>query len=108
MPGAARFKANNLMWRKTENIGSQRRGLLETRSGVVATPFFMPIATKGAVKHILPLELRELGAEIVLGNTYHLWLRPGHELIGQAGGLHRFMDWPGPILTDSGGYQVFS
>jgi len=68
----------------------------------------MPIATKGAVKNILPSELKEIGAEIVLGNTYHLWLRPGDKLIKRAGGLHEFMDWDGPILTDSGGFQVFS
>ena len=79
-----------------------------TPHGAIETPFFMPIATKGAVKHTLPRELRELGAQIVLGNTYHLWLRPGHDLVERAGGLHRFMDWDGPILTDSGGFQVFS
>ena len=87
---------------------SARRGTLETAHGRISTPFFMPIATKGAVKHLLPHELRELGAQIVLGNTYHLWLRPGHELIARAGDLHSFMDWDGPILTDSGGFQVFS
>lgn len=76
--------------------------------GAVSTPFFLPIATKGAVKNITPEELKDLGAEIILGNTYHLWLRPGHELIREIGGLHHFMNWSGPILTDSGGYQVFS
>lgn len=86
----------------------QRIGLLKTRSGVVHTPFFMPIATKGAVKNVSPEDLLEIGAEIVLGNTYHLWLRPGDELVKKAGGLHEFMNWRGPILTDSGGYQVFS
>jgi queuine tRNA-ribosyltransferase len=75
---------------------------------MINTPFFLPIATKGAVKNLAPEELRELGAEIVLGNTYHLWLRPGERLVKRAGGLHRFMNWDGPILTDSGGYQVFS
>lgn len=90
---------------KKEN---RRIGKLQTKSGVINTPFFMPIATKGAVKNISPEDLREIGAEIVLGNTYHLWLRPGDELIARAGGLHRFMNWNGPILTDSGGYQVFS
>lgn len=85
-----------------------RVGLLKTKSGVIHTPFFMPIATKGAVKNVSPEDLREIGAEIVLGNTYHLWLRPGDELIKKAGGLHKFMNWNGPILTDSGGYQVFS
>ncbi len=79
-----------------------------TAHGTVNTPFFLPIATKGAVKNLTPNELRELGAEIILGNTYHLWLRPGEKLIKKAGNLHRFMNWDGPILTDSGGYQVFS
>lgn len=96
----------------------RRSGKLHTRNGVVHTPFFMPIATKGAVKSLTPEELRAIGAEIVLGNTYHLWLRPGDELIAKAGeaagegasniGLHGFMNWHGPILTDSGGFQVFS
>jgi queuine tRNA-ribosyltransferase len=87
---------------------NRRVGLLHTKSGVIHTPFFMPIATKGAVKNISPEDLRSIGAQIVLGNTYHLWLRPGDELIAKAGGLHNFMHWDGPILTDSGGYQVFS
>lgn len=86
----------------------RRIGKLQTKSGVINTPFFMPIATKGAVKNISPEDLEKMGAEIVLGNTYHLWLRPGDELIARAGGLHQFMHWGGPILTDSGGYQVFS
>ncbi|MDP1884811.1 MAG: tRNA guanosine(34) transglycosylase Tgt [Candidatus Moranbacteria bacterium] len=85
-----------------------RVGKLRTKNGEINTPFFMPIATKGAVKNVLPRELKEIGAEIALGNTYHLWLRPGDGLIARAGGLHRFMDWSGPILTDSGGFQVFS
>jgi len=87
---------------------NRRLGLLKTRNGVIHTPFFMPIATKGAVKNVSPEDLLDIGAEIVLGNTYHLWLRPGDELIAKAGGLHKFMNWQGPILTDSGGYQVFS
>ncbi|MEK9151669.1 MAG: tRNA guanosine(34) transglycosylase Tgt [Patescibacteria group bacterium] len=95
-------------WRQEKSIGKRRVGTLVTKSGGIHTPFFMPIATRGAVKHIAPDEVRALGAEIVLGNTYHLWLRPGSELIARAGGLHRFMDWTGPILTDSGGFQVFS
>ncbi|MFZ5982115.1 MAG: tRNA guanosine(34) transglycosylase Tgt [Patescibacteria group bacterium] len=86
----------------------RRVGRLHTKSGVINTPFFMSIATKGAVKNVMPYELREIGAEIVLGNTYHLWRRPGDELIKKAGGLHKFMDWDGPILTDSGGFQIFS
>lgn len=87
---------------------NRRIGLLKTKSGVIKTPFFMPIATKGAVKNMTPQDVKEIGAQIVLGNTYHLWLRPGDELIARSGGLHKFMNWDGPILTDSGGYQVFS
>lgn len=86
----------------------RRIGVVHTKSGVINTPFFMPIATKGAVKNVSAEDLRSLGAQIVLGNTYHLWLRPGDELIAKAGDLHTFMHWDGPILTDSGGYQVFS
>lgn len=86
----------------------QRMGSLLTRKGLIETPFFMPIATKGAVKNIIPQELKTIGAEIILGNTYHLWLRPGDKLIARAGKLHRFIGWDGPILTDSGGFQVFS
>jgi len=86
----------------------QRVGRLATKSGVINTPFFMPIATRGAVKNLTSEELKKIGAEITLGNTYHLWLRPGDELIARAGDLHRFMNWDGPILTDSGGFQVFS
>lgn len=88
--------------------GNHRVGKLKTKSGAIHTPFFMSIATRGAVKNIVPRELKEIGAEIVLGNTYHLWLRPGDELVAKAGGLHKFMNWDGPILTDSGGFQVFS
>ncbi|MFH0930034.1 MAG: tRNA guanosine(34) transglycosylase Tgt [Candidatus Moraniibacteriota bacterium] len=89
-------------------VKNKRTGKLYTAHGVINTPFFLPIATKGAVKNLTPEELRELGAEIILGNTYHLWLRPGEKLIEKAGGLQKFMNWNGPILTDSGGYQVFS
>lgn len=85
-----------------------RGGKLYTESGVIDTPFFMPIATKGAVKNLMTEDLKKIGAQIVLGNTYHLWLRPGDDLIARAGGLHKFMNWDGPILTDSGGFQVFS
>jgi queuine tRNA-ribosyltransferase len=86
----------------------KRVGKLSTMHGLVNTPFFLPIATKGAVKNLNSEELRSLGAEIILGNTYHLWLRPGHKLVEKAGGLQKFMNWNGPILTDSGGFQVFS
>lgn len=92
----------------TKKIEDKRIGKLETRNGEINTPFFMPIATKGAVKNVSVEDLRELGAQIVLGNTYHLWLRPGDDLIAKAEGLHKFMNWNGPILTDSGGFQVFS
>jgi queuine tRNA-ribosyltransferase len=96
------------MRKAIKGIRKKRIGKIHTMHGTVNTPFFLPIATKGAVKNLIPEELEELGAEIILGNTYHLWLRPGHKLIKKAGGLHRFMNWRGPILTDSGGYQVFS
>jgi queuine tRNA-ribosyltransferase len=88
--------------------GKRRIGKITTPHGRVNTPIFMPIATKGTVKNITPEELGAVGAEIILGNTYHLWLRPGNKLIKKAGNLHRFMNWSGPILTDSGGFQVFS
>ncbi len=92
----------------THNDGLARRGVLTTPHGTVETPAFMPVGTQGAVKAITHRDLESLGAEIVLGNTYHLHLRPGDELIARQGGLHRFIGWPRPILTDSGGYQVFS
>jgi queuine tRNA-ribosyltransferase len=85
-----------------------RRGRLSTAHGVVETPVFMPVGTRGTVKSLSADELAQHGAEIILGNTYHLYLQPGHELIARHGGLHRFMGWGGPILTDSGGFQVFS
>jgi len=85
-----------------------RAGVLETAHGRVETPVFMPVGTQGTVKGMSPRELREVGTRILLGNTYHLYLRPGVEVIRKAGGLHAFMGWEGPILTDSGGYQVFS
>jgi len=91
-----------------DSVTNARLGQMETSHGVVATPAFMPVATQGTVKATTPHELREVGAEIILSNSYHLYLRPGAPLIEQAGGLHRFMGWNGPILTDSGGYQVFS
>jgi len=88
--------------------GLARRGTLQLAHGSVETPAFMPVGTYGTVKAMSPLELHQIGAEIVLGNTFHLWLRPGLEVIEAHGGLHRFMGWDGPILTDSGGFQVFS
>jgi queuine tRNA-ribosyltransferase len=92
-----------------KDLGSQARlGRLLTAHGEVETPCFMPVGTQGTVKAMLPRDLREIGCQILLGNTYHLYLRPGHEVIRRLGGLHSFMGWNGPILTDSGGYQVFS
>jgi len=88
--------------------GAARAGLLELPHGAVETPVFMPVGTYGAVKGVSPQELQGVGASIVLGNTFHLWLRPGLDVIAAHGGLHRFMGWSGPILTDSGGFQVFS
>lgn len=85
-----------------------RVGEIKTAHGKITTPCFMPIATKGAVKNLTPDELKLLGAELILGNTYHLWLRPGLKVFKKIGDLHKFMNWPGPILTDSGGYQIFS
>ncbi|MCI7679829.1 MAG: tRNA guanosine(34) transglycosylase Tgt [Clostridiales bacterium] len=85
-----------------------RRGVIHTPHGDIQTPVFMPVGTQAAVKAMRPEQVRELGAEIILSNTYHLYLRPGHELIREAGGLHRFMNWNRAILTDSGGFQVFS
>ena len=92
----------------TATDGAARRGTLQLAHGVVQTPVFMPVGTYGTVKAMSPAELIDIGAQIVLGNTFHLWLRPGLEVIAAHGGLHRFMGWNGPILTDSGGYQVFS
>src|SRR5881275_1262589 len=85
-----------------------RRGRLTTGHGVVETPAYMPVGTQGSVKAVSSRELHELEAQIVLGNTYHLFVRPGLDVIRKFGGLHRFMNWDGPILTDSGGYQIFS
>jgi queuine tRNA-ribosyltransferase len=95
-------------FRVTHTDGAARRGVLTTPHGVVQTPAFMPVGTRGAVKAITFRDVEDAGAEIILGNTYHLHLRPGDELIARAGGLHAFIGWPHPILTDSGGYQVFS
>ncbi len=92
----------------TDPTSKARRGRLTTRHGVVETPIFMPVGTQGTVKAVSPAELRELNAQIILGNTYHLFLRPGLEILSEFGGLHGFSRWQGPILTDSGGFQVFS
>lgn len=93
---------------KKDNSSSARMGTMITPHGIVNTPAFMPVGTQGTVKSMIPEEIKNCGAEIILGNTYHLYLRPGHETIRKLGGLHKFMNWPHPILTDSGGFQVYS
>lgn len=91
-----------------KNSGA-RRGVIHTPHGDIQTPIFMPVGTQATVKGVNPRELKEeVKAQIILSNTYHLFLRPGHELVKEAGGLHQFMNWDRPILTDSGGFQVFS
>jgi len=91
-----------------QKCGSARTGMINTPHGSVETPVFMPVGTQATVKALTPLQVKEAGARIILANTYHLYLRPGHETVREAGGLHKFMGWDGPILTDSGGFQVFS
>jgi queuine tRNA-ribosyltransferase len=92
----------------TEKSENARAGVLETAHGIIETPIFMPVGTLGSVKSLSPEDLIECGAEIILGNTYHLYLRPGCEVVDRFSGLHRFMNWDKPILTDSGGFQIFS
>ena len=93
---------------KTDSRTGARRGIVHTPHGDIQTPVFMPVGTAATVKAMRPEEVEELGAEIILNNTYHLYLRPGHEIVREAGGSHKFMNWNKPILTDSGGFQVFS
>ena len=93
---------------KTCKQSGARLGVLHTPHGDIETPIFMPVGTQATVKSMTPEELKEIGSQIILSNTYHLYLRPGHELVKKAGGLHEFMHWDKPILTDSGGFQVFS
>jgi queuine tRNA-ribosyltransferase len=93
---------------KSDSHSRARLGRLTTKHGVIDTPVFMPVGTQGSVKALDPRELVEMGTQVILGNTYHLYIRPGMEIIKVAGGLHRFINWSGPILTDSGGFQVFS
>ena len=90
-----------------KNSGA-RRGRIHTPHGTIETPVFMPVGTQATVKSMTPEELKEINSEIILANTYHLYIRPGQELVKEAGGLHKFMNWDRPILTDSGGFQVFS
>jgi len=100
---SAHFQVKN-----RDTATSARRGTLQTLHGAIETPIFMPVGTQGTVKAVTPAQLHEVGSQIILGNTYHLHLRPGSELVREMGGLHRFMGWDKPILTDSGGFQVFS
>src|SRR3981189_536622 len=95
-------------WLGKDVSSKARRGRLTTAHGVIETPAFMPVGTQGSVKAVSPQELGDLKAQIVLGNTYHLFVRPGLDVIRHFGGLHKFTNWNGPILTDSGGYQIFS
>jgi len=97
-----------LLKKDTSGLSHARRGRLKLNHGTIETPIFMPVGTYGSVKAMDPVELREVGSQIILGNTFHLWLRPGTAVLDKFGGLHKFMGWDGPILTDSGGFQVFS
>ena len=90
------------------HTGAARAGVFRTPHGDLETPIFAPVGTQATVKTLTPAQLDELGATLILSNTYHLYLRPGDELVREMGGLHKFMQWPGPMLTDSGGFQVFS
>ena len=99
----------NFKLEQTDPQSKARAGVITTDHGTIETPIFMPVGTRATVKAVLPRDLHEeIKAQIILGNTYHLYLRPGHELIAKAGGLHKFMGWNKPILTDSGGFQVMS
>lgn len=100
--------ASAVLYKLIKKDGRARRGEIKTPHGTIQTPVFMPVGTAGAVKAMKPEDVKKMGAEIILGNTYHLYLRPGHELVREAGGLHKFMNWDRAILTDSGGFQVFS
>jgi queuine tRNA-ribosyltransferase len=97
-----------LLKKDTSGKSHARRGRLKLNHGTIETPIFMPVGTYGSVKAMAPNELKEVGSQIILGNTFHLWLRPGTDVMDKFGGLHGFMNWDGPILTDSGGFQVFS
>jgi queuine tRNA-ribosyltransferase len=101
-------KSNHFSYELIAQDGDARAGILNTPHGDIKTPIFMPVGTQATVKAVTPAQLNELEVQILLANTYHLYLRPGAEIVADLGGLHRFMDWPKPILTDSGGFQVFS
>jgi tRNA-guanine transglycosylases, various specificities len=96
------------VFKLNKTSGKARSGTLKTAHGDIQTPFFMTIGTVGAIKGLVPEEVKDLGGQVILANTYHLHLRPGEDIVEKAGGLHKFMNWDGPILTDSGGYQIFS
>src|SRR3972149_4908968 len=98
----------NFTYEKLAQSGQARAGIFHTPHGDIPTPVFAPVGPAATVKGVPPRDLIELGATLVLANTYHLYLRPGDELVARLGGLHRFMGWDGPMLTDSGGFQVFS
>ena len=98
----------SLSFKILERRGKSRVGILTTAHGEIKTPAFMPVGTRGTVKGMLPESVKEIGADIILGNTYHLTLKPGAELVAKLGGLHKMMNWNKPILTDSGGFQVMS
>ena len=93
---------------KKDLTSRARLGKIQTPHGEVNTPVFMPVGSQGAVKSLVPEWVRKLGAEMIIGNAYHLYLKPGHKIVGDLGGLHRFMNWSGPLLTDSGGFQIYS
>ena len=97
-----------IKYKLLKKSGNARNGLLYTNHGVFETPMFMPVGTLATVKTLTPEQVKACGSAIILSNTYHLWLRPGEDIVKKAGGLHKFMNYDGPILTDSGGFQVFS
>ena len=101
------MKIKYTLLQKEENTKA-RLGKIETNYGTYDTPMFMPVGTRATVKGLSPEELKDANSGIILSNTYHLWLRPGADIVEKCGGLHKFMNWDGPILTDSGGFQVFS
>src|SRR5947199_5139133 len=107
-PGNRPRMSQEFAFRLFATDGAARTGEISTANGVVRTPAFMPVGTQAAIKGVHPQTVRASGADIILGNTYHLMLRPGAERIAALGGLHKFMNWPAPILTDSGGFQVMS
>ena len=102
------LRSDYIEFKLLNKSGEARRGTVTTAHGQIQTPAFMPVGTQGTVKSLTPQHLKDIGAQIILGNAYHLYLRPGQELVKKAGGLHGFMGWDRPILTDSGGFQVFS